>query len=189
MSDKYAVTDELLDHDYDGIREYDNPLPRWWLYLFYICIAISIAYVGYYVLGPGPGSKAEYEAEMAEAAKLYPDTDPAADTEALAAAKGNKDAIAAGNTVYTANCAACHAADGGGLVGPNLTDDFWIHGKGDIQGIVRVVTDGVPEKGMLSWKKTLKKDEIINVSAYVLSLRGTTPAKAKEPQGQKQALN
>lgn len=185
MSDKYAVTDELLDHDYDGIHEYDNPLPRWWLYLFYITIVFGIGYAAYFIFGPGPSSKAEYQEEMAAAATRWPTKDPAADTAALAAAVKSPEAIEAGKAIFTTNCVACHAPDGGGIVGPNLTDDFWLHGKGDIQGVVRVVYDGVPEKGMIAWKSSLKNQEIINVSAYVISLRGTTPANPKEPQGEK----
>ncbi|MFN3202694.1 MAG: cbb3-type cytochrome c oxidase N-terminal domain-containing protein [Bradymonadia bacterium] len=185
MSDKYAVTDELLDHDYDGIREYDNPLPRWWLYMFYITIAFAIAYVGYFILGPGPDSRTEYEMEMAAAAVMYPDEDPASNIELLTAALGNPKFIGEGKGIFATNCAACHGPDGGGIVGPNLTDDFWLHGKGDIAGVVRVVADGVPEKGMIAWKKQLKVKEMVAVSAYIMSLRGTTPANPKAPQGEK----
>lgn len=177
------VTDELLDHDYDGIKEYDNPLPSWWVALFWFGIVFAIVYVPWYHFGPGPLMVEEYEAEMAAAAAAAPAPQAVGEAD-LSAAMKDAAAIGRGKETFVKLCAACHVADGGGLVGPNLTDDFWIHG-GSMKDIVRVVTEGVPEKGMISWKTQLGPSEIVDVSAFIKSLRGTTPANPKEPQGEK----
>lgn len=176
-------TDELLDHEYDGIREYDNPLPRWWVMLFYFGIAFAVVYIPWYHFGPGPLMLEEYEAEMAAAAAAMPEKTGPSDAD-LAAAQGDPARIAAGKATFATLCVACHTADGGGLVGPNLTDDYWIHG-GSMKDVVHVITEGVPEKGMISWKTQLKDEEILAVAAYVKSLRGTTPANPKAPEGEK----
>jgi cytochrome c oxidase cbb3-type subunit 3 len=173
---------EIAGHEYDGIREYDNPLPRWWVWLFYLTIGWAIAYAGYYMLGPGPTPQADYEAEMAEAAKNAPATTiDAAELEKRVADPAN---IAAGKEIFAKNCTPCHGADGGGVVGPNLTDDYYIHGAAPAD-LYHTIREGVPEKGMLTWKKTLKPDELVQVTAFVKSLRGTTPANPKAPEGQK----
>lgn len=184
--------DKVLDHDYDGIREYDNPLPAWWLYLFYGTIAFSIAYIAYYHIGPGPNQAQEYAAEMAVATQLAeareaakPKVEQPAD--ALAAAEKDPVKLAAGKETYVKLCAACHRPDGGGLVGPNLTDDHWIHG-GSMEAIVNVVTEGVPAKGMIAWKTQLSPAQIVEVSAYVRSLVGTNPPNPKAPEGEPSAV-
>lgn len=177
------VNDEILDHDYDGIREYDNPLPGWWVALFWLGIVFGVVYVPYYLFGPGPLAAEEYAEEMAAAAAAMPEKKALSSDDLLAAQK-DPARIAKGKETFGKLCAACHVADGGGLVGPNLTDDFWIHG-GSMADVVEVVTEGVPEKGMISWKTQLSPDEIVDVSAFVKSLRGTTPANPKEPQGEK----
>lgn len=182
------VEDKLLDHDYDGIQEYDNPLPRWWLGLFYICIVFAVVYVPYYHLGPGPLMHEEFAAEMAaadeakkaaEAAELAKTGGKKADIESYI---GDADRAAKGKPVYVKNCVACHGPDGGGLVGPNFTDKYWIHG-GTMKDIVRTITVGVPEKGMISWKAQLSKDEIVNVAVYIKSLKGTKAANPKAAEG------
>lgn len=177
------MTDELLDHDYDGITEYDNPLPGWWLALFYFGLVFAVVYVPYYHFGPGPLAEEEYQAELAAAAEMYPEKSGPSAGE-LAAAQKDPARVAAGKATYDKLCVACHAPDGGGLVGPNLCDDFWKHG-GSMKDVVAVITEGVPEKGMIAWKSQLKDDEIISVAAYIKSLRGTTPANPKAPEGDK----
>lgn len=176
-------TDELTDHDYDGITEYDNPLPRWWLMLFYGGIVFAAVYIPWYHFGPGPLMVEEYEAQMAAAQAAMPQK-KGPDVAALAAAEQDPARLAAGKETFAKLCVACHTADGGGLVGPNLTDDYWIHG-GSMADVVHVITEGVPEKGMISWKTQLKDDEIVSVAAYVRSLRGTKPANPKAPEGEK----
>lgn len=185
MSD---ARDELLDHEYDGIREYDNPLPRWWLYLFYGCIVFAVVYVPYYHFGPGPLPHDEYAAEMEEAARNAPAV-AALDPEALKALVEDPQRVAAGKDLYNRNCVACHGPDGGGLVGPNLTDNHWIHGDGSMVGLVKVISDGVPEKGMIAWKAAMKQGEIESVAAFVATLQGTTPANPKAPEGRQVATN
>ena len=176
-------TNELTDHDYDGITEYDNPLPRWWLMLFYGGIVFAAVYIPWYHFGPGPLMVEEYEAQMASAAAAMPVKRGASALD-LASAEQDPARLAAGKETFGKLCVACHTADGGGLVGPNLTDDYWIHG-GSMADVVHVITEGVPEKGMISWKTQLKDDEIVSVAAYVRSLRGTTPANPKAPEGEK----
>ncbi|MCB9539310.1 MAG: c-type cytochrome [Myxococcales bacterium] len=176
------VNDELLDHEYDGIREYDNPLPRWWLGIFVISVVFSVIYVPYYHFMGGPHQEDEYAAEMAAAAASAPKVEKL-DEAALQKIAADPTRIQAGKALYDKHCVACHTADGGGLVGPNLTDKFWIHG-GSLTDIVHTITEGVPEKGMISWKTQLSAEEIRSVAAFVNTLRGTTPANPKAPEGE-----
>lgn len=180
--------DMLLDHDYDGIHELDNDLPPWWKYGFYASIVFAVFYLFYYHgdAEAKPVSIREFDAEMAaaekakaeylaKAANLIDETNVTLLTDA--------EGLAAGKEIYDANCAACHVADGGGQVGPNFTDEYWIHGC-DITDVFKTVKYGVIEKGMLPWEDKLKPNEIQQVSSYVLSLQGTTPANPKDPQGE-----
>ena len=176
----------LLDHEYDGIQELDNKLPRWWVWLFYITIIYSAIYMIYYhVTRTGDLQIAEYTKEMQAGEQIknnamgkfeasIPSLQPSSDAAALEN----------GRQVYSKFCAPCHRADGGGLVGPNLTDDYWIHGStfGDT---VKVIWDGVPAKGMITWKTVLKPEEISSVASYIYTLRGAklaTPGKLPENQ-------
>ena len=178
--------DQILDHgqDYDGIQEYDNPMPRWWLLLF----AITIILVPVYYLAPGDigsgGKKDEmYAKEMAAFAAAHPDFGKSAMTaEDMAKRAADPATIAAGKTLFATNCVACHLPDGGGLIGPNLTDDYWIHGGTPLE-IHTTITEGVLAKGMPPWGKMLKPEQINDVMAYVISLRGSNPANPKAPDG------
>ncbi|MBX7117848.1 MAG: c-type cytochrome [Gemmatimonadaceae bacterium] len=174
--------DRLLDHSYDGIQEYDNPLPRWWLWIFYATIVfVPIYYLVPGDIGAGKGMIARYEAEVAAYKASAPP--PAAwDAAAFAARAKDPALLASGKTVFETNCAACHRADGGGLIGPNLTDDAWIHGGQPAQ-IHVTVTQGVLAKGMPSWERLLKPEQVDAVIAYVLSLHGTNPKDGKAPEG------
>jgi len=177
--------DRLLDHEYDGIREYDNPLPRWWIATFYVTIIFAVLYLlNLPGIGIGKGRIAAYEADMAEAAALAAAHDPlrgiTADT--ILTAERTPAIVAAGKLTFTSTCAPCHAADGGGIIGPNLTDDYWLHGGSPLE-LLQTVNAGVLEKGMPPWGKSLKREQLIAVVAYVMTLRGTTPAKPKAPQG------
>jgi len=187
--DKKPVENEgeiLLDHDYDGIRELDNNLPPWWLYGFYATIIFAFAYMfNYHVLG-GTTQTEEYLTEVADAEREIDEYK-----------KNNKDLLninnvellteasdlTAGKSVYLANCIACHKEDAGGGIGPNLTDPYWILGGG-IKNVFNTISEGGrPGKGMISWKSDLKPEEIAQVSSFILSLNGTTPAEPKEPEG------
>ncbi|HYW49121.1 MAG TPA: cbb3-type cytochrome c oxidase N-terminal domain-containing protein [Gemmatimonadaceae bacterium] len=174
---------QLLEHSYDGIQEYDNPMPQWWVTLFWVTIVFSIFYyVNPAGTGAGPGREAEYEADMLAFRAAHPPDGNAGDAPTLLATTRNRAEVAEGAKLYAAKCAACHAVDGGGLIGPNLTDDAWLHGA-TIDSIYATVNDGVLAKGMPAWGKLLKADEMQEVVAYVWTLHGTAPAKPKAPEG------
>lgn len=173
------------DHDFDGIQEYDNDLPPWWKMMFYVTIVFGIGYMlHYHVFRTGALQDEEYAMEMEHAAILAAKNadDPNAVTnyEVLTDAA----ALESGKALYNTNCAACHGQEGQGTVGPNLTDEYWLHG-GDVNDIFKTVKFGVPAKGMVPWQGKLTKDQILEVSSYILSIQGSNPANAKEPQGEK----
>jgi cytochrome c oxidase cbb3-type subunit 3 len=177
--------DILLDHDYDGIKELDNALPPWWKYGFYITIVVAFVYIyAFHFSGDGKNPEQEYAAEMAEGMKqeeLYKaKTKNLVDENNvfLADAAG----ISEGKTLFIQSCVACHAADGGGGIGPNLTDDFWIHG-GSMNNIYKTIKVGYPEKGMQSWESMYSPVQMKNLSSFIKSLKGTKPAVPKAPQG------
>jgi cytochrome c oxidase cbb3-type subunit 3 len=176
----------LLDHNYDGIQELDNNLPRWWVWLFYITIIFAAAYLVYYhVARVGDLSAAEYAKEM-KAGELIKNAAMGKFESSIATLQPSTDAAVLdnGRQIYAKFCAPCHRADGGGLVGPNLTDDYWIHGSAFVDN-VKIIWDGVPAKGMITWKTVLKPDEIYSVASYIYTLRGAklaTPGKLPENQ-------
>jgi cytochrome c oxidase cbb3-type subunit III len=173
----------LIEHNYDGIQEYDNPLPRWWVYLFYATIVFSVLYYFNIAgIGIGKGRIANYEADVAAWKAAHPEPESGATPEQLAALAADQNAIAAGKTVFTTNCASCHRPDGGGMIGPNLTDDAWIHG-GTLPEIHKTIVEGVLAKGMPNWGKLLKPDQVSAVTVYVASLKGTNPPNPKAPEG------
>lgn len=177
--------DIMLDHDYDGIKELDNALPPWWKYGFYITIVVAVFYIlKFEVWKTGQDQIQEYTTEMAEA-KLQ--------TEAyLAEMKENVDeksvvmsdaaGINAGKELFAKTCVACHMSNGEGGVGPNLTDDYWIHG-GSINDVFKTIKYGYPDKGMQAWSSTYSPVQIQQLSSYIKSLKGTNPPNAKAPQG------
>ena len=180
----------ILDHDYDGIKELNNHLPPWWTYLFYATIVFSIFYVIFYhVTDTLSLQEKEYEIEMAEAAAMaemrLAESQAAgtAFSEADLAVSTDADVLAKGGKTYAQQCAVCHLADGGGSIGPNLTDNYWLHG-GDIKSIYTTIKVGVPDKGMISWEAMLSPTQMSDVSNYIISLKGTTPANPKAPQGE-----
>ena len=177
----------ILDHNYDGIKELDNSLPPWWVYMFYITIVFAVVYLIRFEVMGGDTPEIEYEKAVAQArmeVNKYkansPDVFNIDDLKLLTDASDLKR----GKAVFNLNCASCHLADGGGSIGPNLTDEYWILGGG-IKNVFNTVSKGGRDgKGMIAWNKTLKAEDIAKVSSYVLSLQGTTPAKAKAPQGE-----
>lgn len=177
--------DKLLDHDYDGIKELDNPLPGWWLMTFYLAIVYAGIYFWYYHLGPGPSVETELAQGMREieSQKAIASPKGSFDLEKLNAYASDQGKLAEGKQVFTSRCAACHGASGEGSIGPNLTDKFWIHGDGGMAAIVKVVAEGVADKGMPPWGGALKPEELLTVVAYARTLQGTHPANPKAPQG------
>lgn len=177
----------ILDHNYDGIRELDNVLPPWWVYLFYGTIIFSVVYlVRFHVIGDYT-QKEEYEQEVAAAKiaieeykKTAKDLVDASTVEFLSDASD----LSAGEKIYTTNCVACHMADGGGGIGPNLTDEYWILGGG-IKNVFTTISEGGRDgKGMIAWKQSLKPAEIAQVASYVLTLSEKAPANPKAPEGE-----
>lgn len=172
----------LLSHAYDGIQEYDNPMPGWWKAIFLGTVIFSVGYVLWYHAGPGQSEHEEYAAAMAEHEARFAGAGPSVTAEALARLAGDPDALVAGEAVYQTNCASCHTPEGKGLVGPNLTDDYQIHGQSRAD-IYQVIHDGVPAKGMIPWGPALPPDQLAAVAAYVSSLRHTNVAGGKPPEG------
>lgn len=179
--------DIMLDHDYDGIRELDNSMPPWWLYSFYAAIVFAVVYMGIFVTSDSSLRQIPaYNADMA-AAKIavedYLANQANLVDESNAELLVDAAALGRGKETYTMYCVACHAADGGGGVGPNLTDNYWLHGDGTIKPVFTTVKHGVPEKGMIAWKTQLSASKIHEVASYIISLQGQPTAEPKEPQG------
>lgn len=176
----------VLDHDYDGIKELDNRLPPWWIYLFYGTIIFGAIYLVRFHIYGDYTQQEEFEQEMAEARqaveeykKTAKDLIDASTVELLTDASD----LSAGENIFNTTCAVCHKNDGGGSIGPNLTDDYWILGGG-IKNIFNTISEGGRDgKGMVAWKTTLKPGEIAQVASYVISLHGTNPPDAKAPEG------
>ncbi len=176
----------LMDHEYDGIRELNNKLPPWFVALFYATIIFAVVYmVNYHVLGDGNVMENEYMEEVNQAKmeqQLLTKSSSSVDEESVTLL--NDDAsIAEGKNIFLKNCVACHGQNGEGLIGPNFTDDYWIHGGG-IKNVFHTIKYGVPAKGMISWKAQLSPNQMQQVGSYILSLRGTNPANQKAPQGE-----
>lgn len=177
--------DVMLDHDYDGIKELDNALPPWWKWGFYFTLILAVFYIlRFHVWKTGPDPIQEYNAELAYAAKQAEAFRAKAGeqvdekTVTLADAAG----IATGKTKYLQTCSVCHGQNGEGGVGPNLTDNYWLHG-GTINDIFKTIKYGVPDKGMQSWEKAFSPGDIKNLSSFIKTLAGTNVANGKAPQG------
>jgi len=177
----------MMDHSYDGIRELDNHLPPWWKWLFYFSIMFSVVYmVVYHVTESMPLPIGEYENEVAVAQQQLlklqaANPGPAIDENSVEVTADAK-ALDDGKGTFTNICSSCHRMDGGGDIGPNLTDPYWKHG-GSIKDIFKVIKNGVPATNMVAWGGSLSPEKIRNVASYVLSIQGTNPANAKKPEG------
>jgi len=181
----------LGGHEYDGIRELDNRMPRWWLYLFYITIVFAVVYMlGYHVTNWWPLQDEEYKIEMAAQAEIEKaNPAPVVDIENMVPMTAEAD-LAAGQDIYKKICSVCHGQNGEGLVGPNFTDTYWIHGDSvnnviSIKNLYQVVINGVIEKGMIPYKDQLSAVQIQQVLSYILTFQGTSPANQKPAQGAK----
>ncbi len=176
----------ISGHEYDNIKELDNRLPGWWIGLFVITIIFAVIYVfRYHIMHSAPLQENEYRNEMIAAAEKYKNTTTSATVDTATLIRLSDEAsLATGKEVFTKNCVVCHLAGGQGIVGPNLTDEYWIHGC-TFKDIHNTITVGVPEKGMISWKAQLNPLQIQQVASYVMSLKGTNPPNPKAPQGVK----
>lgn len=190
LTDAVPVKEEkevLTDHDYDGIQELDNNLPPWWKWMFYISIGWAVVYLIYFhVLQIGPLQEEEYKNNMAQAeqeVQAYLEAMALNVDENTVELVLDESRINSGKSTYMALCKQCHGAGGEGGVGPNLTDDYWIHG-GRIKDVFKTVKYGVPQKGMISWEAQLSPVQIQNVSTFIMTLRGTNPPNPKAPQGE-----
>jgi cytochrome c oxidase cbb3-type subunit 3 len=181
--------DIALDHEFDGITELDNPTPAWFMWLFYASIAIAVGYMlTYHVFSWGKLQEEEYAIEMEEAElakKAFLAKSANLIDENTVKESADAAVLASGLVIYNANCVACHGDKAQGLVGPNLTDEYWLHG-GKINDIFKSIKYGIPEKGMIAWGKSLSPKQIAEVSNFIKSLKGSNPAGAKAPQGDKE---
>ena len=179
----------LIAHDYDGIQELDNPIPAWFMYLFYATIIFAVCYLlTYHVFGIGQLQYAEYKTEMAQAdieKKIFLSKAANKVDENTVKLSADPAAIASGQAIFKSTCAACHGDHAQGNVGPNLTDDYWLHGA-KINDLFKTIKYGVLAKGMPTWEKQLSPRQISDVANYIKSIHGTNPAGAKEPQGTKE---
>lgn len=189
VSDNAGSQSEILtDHTYDGIQEYDNPLPGWWKFLFWVSIIFAPLYYGYVQSGiEGRSIHDQYNAHMAsvfelrfsEIGELTPDR-----ATILKYMNDEPDWLAVGKVVYQTNCVSCHGADGGGIVGPNLTDDYWKNVR-NVEGIAKIIENGAANGAMPAWKNRLSHpNQVVLTAAYVASLR-RSPVKGKAPEGEK----
>lgn len=177
--------DRLTDHSYDGIQEYDNPLPFWWLLTFFVTIIFGALYYLHYETGSGPNLDQELQAalqviETQKAAHGGSSFSPVELESSLAAAD-----VSNGLAAFKAKCAACHGNQLEGGIGPNLTDEFWLHGKGGAGDIAKTINQGVPEKGMPKWEGMMSRNELFAVVKLILEKQDSHPGNAKAPQGEK----
>jgi len=178
----------IQGHNYDGIQEYDNPMPAWWVWIFVACVAFAPIYVlGVHVFGfinTYEDDLAESEHELQVVREAYAAAHPAfvADEATLASYQGKPDQIAAGAALFGQQCKSCHGENGQGLIGPNLTDKYWLHGNTDVD-LFNTISKGVLDKGMPPWEAVFTPEQRAQLIAFIRSIAGTMPADAKAPQG------
>ena len=183
---KDELTGDLLisGHEYDGIQELDNALPKWWVWLFLITIIFSVVYMlSLFVFHTMDTQDEEYAREMLTASELRDNTQTTAPDGSALSLLTDEASLAAGKVIYDKHCLVCHLSKGEGLIGPNLTDKYWMYGGG-IEDVIDIIVVGAPSKGMISWKDQLSPKQIQEVSSFILSLQGSNPPNAKEPQGE-----
>lgn len=175
-------------HEYDGIQELDHPLPAWWLMTFLGTIIFGFIYWIHYESGTGMTQRAELKADLARIEQLRVNQPQSLDSdEELKQLLASGGALEEGKAAYVSKCASCHGNELQGLIGPNLTDDYWLHGKGSLSGVAGVIRKGVLEKGMPAWDQILKDSEVKGLVVYIASHKGSNPPNPKGPQGEKVA--
>lgn len=180
----------LLNHDYDGIKELDHPLPFWWIAIFVLCIVHSAGYYFYYEFGSGPTLLGEYEKQVKSITGNKKQNNSGVTKAAgFVASEYDKqntpDGIKAGQAVYMQSCFSCHGEKAKGLVGPNLIDSYWVYGDGSPSAIYSSIDKGIPNKGMPAWGAIIGKEKTYQLIAYIKSLKGTKVEGAKAPEGKK----
>ena len=172
----------------DGITEYDNPCPPWLMYIFYTTILFAVFYLGYH-FGSVRDGKLHVAATVVPPANMtqaeevlleLPEITEAQLTTLLA----DKEALANGKEVYSSKCSSCHGEEGEGLIGPNLVDNYWLHGRGEIREIASIISDGIPDTGMAAWRGKVSDENIQRTAAYIKSLRGSMPENPRYPEGE-----
>jgi cytochrome c oxidase cbb3-type subunit III len=160
----------VLDHSYDGIQELDNPLPGWWVTLFFLTVVFGVLYFLYYSFGYGNSIEEKFQADMADHIGETVAENESGSTVIFEKSDG---VITQGKTIYASKCSACHGKHAEGVVGPNLTDPVWLNGNGTDNDIYTVITDGVPAKGMIAWKALLSNEERAALTVYIQSIQGS----------------
>lgn len=179
-----VILNEMDGHTYDGIAECDNPMPGWWLWTFFLTVIFAFLYYIHYTSGSGMTLNEELAVAMKEIEQNKGRGPVTNETEEmLVQAMSQVDVNGTGAQIYISKCAVCHGQALQGQIGPNLTDNFWIHGKGLRTDIVKVVRQGVLDKGMPSWDQLLSKEEVYAVTAFILSKKGSNPPNPKVPEG------
>lgn len=177
-----TAEDPQMDHEYDGIIELDNPVPAWLRMILYGSVVFGVVYIAHYhVLGTGQTQEEEYESEIALAETMYKNVELPEDAIKLVSDEGQ---LKIAEALFQENCAACHGVLGEGKDGPNLTDEYWLHGGG-VKNIYQTITNGVPAKGMISWKKLITSKERLALASYIEGMYGTNPPNGREAQGEK----
>jgi cytochrome c oxidase cbb3-type subunit III len=194
MSDKdnkVTILDDekglVLNHEYDGIKELNNPLPAWWSWIFILSVVFSVVYFYYYHMMEGHSLQAEYQAGIAkiEQTKIVEKkVEVGFSDEAFAQASSDATTIEFASGVFKGKCAVCHGPEGQGGIGPNLTDKFWLNSDGTPKGIHKTISGGVLTKGMPAWKDIISAKEVMALTLFVTKMKGTTPKNPKMPQGQ-----
>ena len=182
--------DKILEgYEYDGITEYDNPFPVWLLYIFYFTALLAVFFLGYHFGGNSKNATIEaYAIKLKEAQTQTPvETSvqkPEVNESELLALLQDPDALAEGGEIFGDQCALCHGYSGEGMIGPNLIDNYWLHGKGKISDIAVSISSGIPDKGMAAWADRIPEQQILHIAAYIKSINGTVTENAKEPDGE-----
>ncbi len=182
--------DKILEgYEYDGITEYDNPCPVWLLYIFYFTALLAVFLLGYHFGANSMNETIEAYAIKLKEAQTQVQTQPStqkpeiSESELLALLQ-DPDALAEGGEIFGDQCALCHGYSGEGMIGPNLIDNYWLHGKGKISDIAVSISSGIPDKGMAAWADRIPEQQILHIAAYIKSIQGTVTENAKEPDGE-----
>lgn len=184
--DKTRLNDDNMieGYEYDGITELDNPCPDWLMYIFYFTAFLAVFFLGYYF---GSNSKNEIlESYMKRLQNAQPTTVeqvPEVSESKLVALLQEPAELTSGEEIFKDKCALCHGEFGEGLIGPNLIDNYWLHGGGKISDIATTIRSGIPDKGMAAWKDRIPEEDILRIAVYIKSLKGVQVENAKEPQG------